>query len=507
MASDYGIRQGLVGKGYTNDDIGYDQNTGYVTVKGQNFMKPDLNLAGTTYTNQQAFDSAFNQLQKQQQNGQQGYTTYATQQPTQGATTQYKNPYMDQYTQMISGIQQQMMNQQPIDPYSTPQFRAAEAQAQQRAQQGIRAAQEALGSAGFGRSTELGKEAQREQNDATQYLMTQVVPGIVNQLQNERQQQIQNQFSLLNPVMSLLGREDNLSQQRRENARADAALTGQYLPADAQDVINRILGLKQQSESGSLDPQSARIEADRYRAQLASMGIDPNVVGYESDYNQAMQNVAQGFPTQQTRQQQFNNDLATRNADLNETQVMAQLTGFLPDGTPTNAQQQQQLANLWQVADATGTIPAELAQLYGIPEGTPTLQGKQIAASIANSNASNARAAAADARAAGNQQLSNLYSIWDRTGRAPAGIPGVTEGTPLAARPSSTGNVPKVDAKSSADLYDGLLEDFNSSELATKAKELGLSTKETARKLVESNKNELTDADYKKLRELINEIF
>lgn len=53
-----------------------------------------------------------------------------------------------------------------------------------------------------------------------------------------------------------------------------------------------------------------------------------------------------------------------------------------------NTLQQQQLANEWQVADKTGVITPALAQAYGIPEGTPTLQAKQIAAEIAARNAS-----------------------------------------------------------------------------------------------------------------------
>jgi hypothetical protein len=504
VANDYGIRSGLVNKGYSNDDIGYDQNTGYVTVKGQNFMKPDLNLAGTTYTSQQNFDNAYNQLQKSSQQG--PLPTYAMQGTQQQPTSQYKNPYMDQYTQMIGQIQQQLANPTPINPYSTPQYAAAQAQAQKASQQGIRSAQEAFGSSGFGRSTALGNAAQRVQNDADAYLMTQVVPNIVNQLNNERQQQIQNQFSLMNPIMSLLNREDNQAQQARTNARADAALTGQYLPADAQTVINQILGLKQKAESGALDPESARIEADRYRNQLASMGIDPNVVGYDADYNQAQQNVAQGFPTLQARTDQRDFDYKAgrdvigdernqRLDNLNEMQVMAQLTGYLPDGTPTNAQQQQMLENLWQVADATGTIPNELAQLYGIPAGTTTLQAKQIAASIANANAASARAGVADQRTADNQRLGALMEVWDRTGKAPAGIPGVQEGTTLAGTkaPKET----KIDAKTSADNYDMILEDLNSPNV----------TKEVARQLVEANKDFLSDADYKKLRDHINDNF
>lgn len=56
----------------------------------------------------------------------------------------------------------------------------------------------------------------------------------------------------------------------------------------------------------------------------------------------------------------------------------------MPDGTRTTAEQQRQLTNLWTVAEQLGTIPNELADLYGIARGTQTQSAKQLAAQITN---------------------------------------------------------------------------------------------------------------------------
>jgi hypothetical protein len=58
-----------------------------------------------------------------------------------------------------------------------------------------------------------------------------------------------------------------------------------------------------------------RSQADGLRSQLALMGVDPNVVGYESDYTQAIGNLAKGFPTMQARQQQYGQQADQRDFD------------------------------------------------------------------------------------------------------------------------------------------------------------------------------------------------
>ncbi|OVE53227.1 hypothetical protein, partial [Chryseobacterium mucoviscidosis] len=83
-----------------------------------------------------------------------------------------------------------------------------QAQADRRAQAGTRAAQEALGSAGFGRSTALGERAQGIQNEQTEYLETQVIPMILQNERAKQQQVYDNLANLLNPLMQQQGYTD-----------------------------------------------------------------------------------------------------------------------------------------------------------------------------------------------------------------------------------------------------------------------------------------------------------
>jgi hypothetical protein len=403
MATDYGVRQGLLSKGYSNDDIGYDQNTGYVQLKGQNFMKPEMNVQGTTYTSQDNFNNSYNQYNNQQKaNQQQQFTDQYIQKATQAPTA---NPYNDQYSQLINTIMQKV-NAPQQDVYSTPQYAAAQGQQQRAAQQGIRSAQEALGTAGFGRSTALGESANRAQNDANEYLQLQMVPQIQQQLAAQRQADINNQYSLLNPIYNQLTRQDTQTdnatkrirdvvdllgsqqqndfnndlltkQDNRSQQTQDANFTGNYMPTGARDSINRILDLKRQAEAQGVNPdQMAQFKAaaDKERAALAQMGVDPSIVGFDANYDQASQNSSnfKGIPT-----------LQKQASDLNNTQVLASLTGRMPDGKPTTAEQQRQLSNLWMASEQSGVIANELANLYGIPPGTQTRAAKEFAQQLA----------------------------------------------------------------------------------------------------------------------------
>ncbi|UKS25017.1 hypothetical protein LOZ80_25915 [Paenibacillus sp. HWE-109] len=105
-----------------------------------------------------------------------------------------------------------------------------------------------------------------------------------------------------------------------------------------------------------------------------------------------------------------------------------------------------------------GTGPKSDYALLGDQSGRLSLPGQQYAdnqkqqafenklktemqgATIANMSGDNARGWAAEARQAGNQQLGQLFDVWDRTGVAPAGIPGVVAGTQLKGKSSSNGN-------------------------------------------------------------------
>lgn len=437
MANDVGVRQALLSKGYSNDDIGYDQGSGYVTVKGQNFIKPELNMSGTTYTNQQNFNNAYNQYTKSQQ-AQQQPTQSTYQQPAQ-TSYQQSNPYVDQYTQMIKSIQDRV-NAPAQDVYSSPQYAAAQAQAQRQADQSIRSGQEMLGTSGMARSSDAINWGQNAQNQANEYLQLQLVPQIQQQLAQQRQADINNQLQQAGLVYNLLGRQDTQNQNDISNRIAKSNVTGYY--DENPDYVSYIRNImdKNSAAYGSASPEEqARLHQENLKLAASIGGTDTTGNG---DYAFGPMRTLQG------QQLDYNQAADQRDFGLNQTQTLAQLTGYLPDGTPTNAKQQQDLQNLWLVAQQTGTIPNDLADLYGIPRGTKTQEAMQLAtensradrqlnANLANMTSDNARAAAAEARAAGNQNLGSLFDIWDRTGIAPAGIPGVAAGTQLRDKSSS----------------------------------------------------------------------
>jgi len=294
-----GVRKALNEMGVSDERISYDPNTGYVKVDSVPIIKPQLNVGGTTYTTQADINSIAGDVNRLNR-------LYNLQSQVLNPQQQ-TNPYDQQISQILSTLQQRIQNPTPINPYATPQYAAAQAQAQQQAQQATRSAQEALGAAGLGRSSVLTDRAQAIQNQANQYLMTQVVPQIIAQEQARQQQEFQNLANILN----MLGQQQSVYDTRARNQFGQAF-----------DVLD--------------------------------------------------------FMTRQ-QQRQFENEMARRAAELSETELMARLTGRLPDGTPTTAEQQRQLENEWRIAEAFGTITPTLARTYGIPEGTPTLQAKQIA--------------------------------------------------------------------------------------------------------------------------------
>lgn len=420
--SGYGsnIRQSLVSNGVNNNDIGYNKANGYVTVKGQDFMKPSKVLDGVSYDTQSNFNNAWNAYNKSQtQPTTTGstYNTTGTTTPTsyvpQGMTSTrdalnsygidnsrigYNNGYTtvdgkyfgtpsaniggttyydptgfnnalgnyrinDMQTQILNNTQLpenaytaqidallkqlgQSANTQSVDPYTTPEYAAYQAQADRRAQAGTRAAQEALGSAGFGRSTALGERAQGIQNEQTEYLETQVIPMLLANERAKQQQVYDNLAALLNPLMSQQGYTDqrslqNLqnqynalgmltSEQQRglDNNRADAALTGSYLTPEQQSMVNSLLSLKQQAETKGITKDQRNVlskQADQIRSRMQASGLDPTQFGANVNYSTAAQSMpgrtlAGQQVDMQRQNQQFNQGMQTRQQDFLEGQ-------------------------------------------------------------------------------------------------------------------------------------------------------------------------------------------
>lgn len=283
-----GIRSALKQKEISDEQITYDPNKG-VMVGGTPFIRPEKNYGGSTYTSPQNFQSAWENYSKALTQPIAGTTagfaqtgTPTTTGTTQAGTTTQPASLNEQINKIIQGLLTYGQNQPAFDPYSSAAYQAAQAQTQRQTQQGIRSAQEAFGSAGFGRSTALGERAQRIGQEGTEYLMTQVLPQIQAQEQARRQQEYQNTLSALQPLLGQQSREDQLALQQ-------AQLTGNIpISPESQGIIDQLIGLKQQAETAGVGGATAetmgqfRSRGDVLRNQLANMGIDVSGLGAET---------------------------------------------------------------------------------------------------------------------------------------------------------------------------------------------------------------------------------
>lgn len=440
---DTGIRNSLTQKGISNDRISYDQNKG-VMVDGQSFMKPDKVYNGTSFTNQGNFNSAWDAYSKAQQHPAQTTTAQTGgQQYNPYSQVGQQNPYTSQADDIIKQLLNYNQNQPAFDPYSSAGYAAAQAQAGRAAQASTRSAQEAYGSAGFGRSTGLGERVAGINNDSTEYLMTQVVPQLQAQEQARRQQEYNNQVTSLQQLMSQQGRADNLVQQDFNNGITKAGLTGNYLPQGADQIISQILALKGQAETKGLASDARKglsSQADTLRSQLAAMGVDPTAFG--ANVNRANAASASNIGTRTLAGQQMDENI--RQYDQNfERDVLVDDRNFdrgvftedrgFNEGVRQYNKNFEYTAGRDKVADAQWMKQFdEQVKQNGIGNA---LNWAQNAISQQNANtsaysASTSRMNANDSRS--GQDFNQKMDIWKATGVAPSGIPGVSQGTPYS---------------------------------------------------------------------------
>lgn len=146
----------------------------------------------------------------------------------------------------------------------------------------------------------------------------------------------------------------------------------------ASQVSSQISLLQQQAPD--LIRQRITEELDRQR------GIKMEEAQLTGQYNGAPTLANQQWQSEfGLQQQQFG--LQQQGQQFDQMQVMASLTGYLPNGQPTTDQQQRELQNLWLASEQSGVIHPTLAQLYGIPKNTPTYAAKQDAIQNANESA------------------------------------------------------------------------------------------------------------------------
>lgn len=187
-----------------------------------------------------------------------------------------------------------------------------------------------LRASGQGKSSYSEMVANQVGTDAMQSISNNLVPQLMQQAYQRyndsanRSLQVQQlnygvgQDAIRN-LSSLYGLQDN---EYFQKPIAEAQLTGNYLPTEARQVVNQILGLKQQAETPGITAQERAglsQEADALRAQLQALGVDPSLYGANVSYNNAsrvnpgirtlagqqldLQRQGQGFDQQFAREQ------------------------------------------------------------------------------------------------------------------------------------------------------------------------------------------------------------
>lgn len=334
---DQSVRQLMVSAGYDNSKIGHDAATGYVTYDGNPFMKAQKYYQNTNYTDLPSFKNADTAYQTKLKAASAPSTPAGTATNPYGGTygPSYVNPQDEQINTLLKQLTDKINNPTPYNVYGSPEYAAYQAQANLGAQNSIRQGQEALGTSGMARSTDLVNWAQNAQNDANQYLQTQVVPQLIAQNDAKQQQGLQNLLSLLNQAENQQGVYDT----RNQNA-----------------ITNRA------------SEKAANLNAANIVSQLTGKLVNPT-----DDWG-GLYRQAGNSNTPLT--------MAGKQNELANSATIAGLTGYF-NGKPTTAEQQRTLTNLWTAAEQTGRIPDELAAMYGLPKGTQTQAAKQFAMNLA----------------------------------------------------------------------------------------------------------------------------
>lgn len=292
---DQGVRQLLNQKGIDNNRIGYNVDSGTVTVDGKDFLKPQKNASGTTFTDTSSFDNAYNTFTGKP----------VTPKPQPQATP--SNPYDSQVSNTLTDLLNRINNPQSYDPYSSAEYKASEAQQQRAAQQGIRTAQESLGASGFARSTNVSDRAQRIQNDSNEYLQTQVVPQLMAAKRASDQQELGNLMNMLGVMTNQQGVYDTRDQNKFNNEATIGQLTGYFQHPEAKKILNEVADWKRIAEDPTTTEAGrteASKQADALRALLPQYGIDPSIVGSGVNLDTALKNIMSAGKTTLAKQAQ-----------------------------------------------------------------------------------------------------------------------------------------------------------------------------------------------------------
>jgi len=229
------------------------------------------------------------------------------------------------------------------DPNSDPAYQAALKRASANIDTGNSAAQAEMNRRGILNSTITSDRMSEIASAEMGNVETTVIPQLMAQAYQkyqDQQNQEQQQFANMGSLAQMYTGED---QRGIDNTNTTAGLTG-YLPfsQEAQSAINSIIQLKQQAEAKGItaaERTKLSAQADGYRAQLISLGIDPAAYSSAVNSTSASKNSNIGIRTlagqtldANNQAQSFNQTMDTRKQNFTEGQ----------QGWQNNFQTQQQ---------------------------------------------------------------------------------------------------------------------------------------------------------------------
>lgn len=306
------------------------------------------------------------------------------------------------YTDALGQYKQQIATPFSYDPSKDTQAQAYKSFYDRQAKDASRNAMEALNSRGIlNSSITAGEVADAEQNAGLQYGMK--VADLGAQAYQRNQDNLSNQSRLI----GLLGNQQQYENQNQQFDKTYGLQRDQYDLQKQGQQFNQ--GVTKAGLTGYYDDTA---DVRQQMADNSAAWANASPEEQQRLHNENLQLASSIGATYDDKTGEYAFKPATRtlqgqSQDLNNAQVMGQLTGKLPDGTPTNAEQQRQLENAWKAADNLGVIGEQLGSLYNLPANTPTLQAKQIAAqlSISQQNANTSASNAANSNSLAREKL------------------------------------------------------------------------------------------------------
>jgi hypothetical protein len=246
-------------------------------------------------------------------------------------STKTNNSQSSELMDLMRSYLDREQNTFSYDPNSDPAYQAALKRAGANIEAGNSQAQAEMNRRGILNSTITSDRMGEISSNEMGRVETEIVPQLMQQAYQkyiDAQNQEQQKFANMGSMAQMYTSED---QRAIDNTNTTAGLTG-YLPfsSEAQTAINNIIQLKQQAETkgiSAVDKAKLSAQADGYRAQLVSLGVDPSAYSKAVNSTSASKNSNMGIRTlagqtldSNNQAQTFNQNLQTRQQDFSEGQ-------------------------------------------------------------------------------------------------------------------------------------------------------------------------------------------